>query len=84
MNPSACWLAMPAVYEKNCFCNIKMIIAAAMNENKMEPPPSSLREFLINLMPMAKTATVIAMRTSDMAIIAIQYNTSNSDAVSKT
>lgn len=58
-----------------------MIMAAAMSENKMEPPPSNLRELLINLMPMANTATVIAMSTSDIAIIATQYNTPNSDAV---
>lgn len=56
-------------------------MAVAMIENNIEPLPSNLREFLINLMPIAKTATVIAISTRDMPTMATPYNISKNDAV---
>ncbi len=66
---------------RNCFCIISTIMAAAIIENNIDPPPSTLREVFINLIPIANSAAVMAISTRDIAIIDIQYKISNKDAV---
>ena len=55
-------------------------MTAATSEKAMQPAPRPFREDLTILRPVRNNATVIPASTSDIAIMANQYSTSNSEA----
>lgn len=56
------------------------IIPPAISEKTIQPTPRPRRLSLMNLKPMTKIKMVMAAKATDMAIVAIQYKTSNKSA----
>lgn len=60
--------------------SITTIIPPVTSENTIQPMPRPRRLSFMNLKPMTKIKIVMAAKATDMAIVAIQYKTSNKSA----